>query len=209
MEEIDLVRAAAQNDLEAFNQLVLNYQNMVYNQAYRILQNPDIAEDITQDTFMLGFQKLTQFRGGSFRAWLLKIVTNLCYDEMREWKRATFLSLEPVNDDGESIEEPIWLRDPGMLPEETVERHELQSVLEQGLNKLSLFYREAVQLVDIQQLSYKEASFVSGISIGTLKSRLARGRWQLRNNLASLDTSYLSGLNIFDPAQNANEYLAN
>ena len=209
MEEIDLLRAATQNDLESFNQLILKYQNMVYNQAYRILQNPDIAEDITQDTFIIGFQKLIQFRGGSFRAWLLKIVTNLCYDEMREWKRATLLSLEPVNDDGESIEEPIWLRDPGMLPEETVERHELQSVLEQGLNKLPHFYREAVQLVDIQQLSYKEASFVSGISIGTLKSRLARGRWQLRNNLASLDTSYLSGLNIFDPAQNANEYLAN
>lgn len=186
MEETELVRAAIQGDLVAFNKLVLKYQDQAFNQAYRLLGNSDLAEDITQDTFLLAFRKMYQFRGGSFQAWLLKIVTNLCYDEMRTWKRTPFLPLEPVNKDGETDESPYWIKDPNALPEESIEMSELRHVIELGLSKLPLYFRIAVTLVDIQQLNYKEAAFVMGTSIGTLKSRLARGRLMLQNALMKM-----------------------
>ena len=201
MEEFELIQTARQNNLEAFNQLVLKYQEIIFNQAYRVLQNYDIAEDITQEAFILAFKRLYQFRGGSFRAWLLKIVTNLCYDEMRVWKRASLQTLEPFTKDGKPYETPCWIKDTNMLPEESVENHELRDALEHGLSSLQINYRNAVTLVDIQQLDYKEAAFVMGISIGTLKSRLARERMQLRKNLADFDAPYISKPYIFNLVQ--------
>jgi RNA polymerase sigma-70 factor (ECF subfamily) len=186
MEEAELIQLASQGDLGAFNELILKYQSQVFNQAYRLLGNDDVAEDITQDTFILAFQKLYQFRGGSFRAWLLKIVTNLCYDEMRSWQRASLLPLEPVNEDGETNESPYWIKDLHALPEESIEMSELRDVIKLGLSKLPLNFRIAVTLVDIQQLNYKEAAFVMSTSIGTLKSRLARGRLMLQNALMKM-----------------------
>lgn len=194
--EADLVRAARQSDLEAFNHLVMKYQNIAFDQAYRILQSYDYAEDITQNVFILAFQKLYQFRGGSFRAWLLKIATNLCYDELRNWKRASLQSLEPLNKDDEPYEYPYWLKDTAMLPEESVEARELSALLEYALSRLPVSYKTAVSLVDIQQLDYKKAAFAMGIPVGTLKSRLARGRMQLRKNLAGLDMAYVPEAHI-------------
>jgi RNA polymerase sigma-70 factor (ECF subfamily) len=189
MEEAELVQLASQGDLGAFNQLVLTYQNQAFNQAYRLIGNYDVAEDITQDAFLIAFRKIYQFRGGSLRAWLLKIVTNVCYDNMRTWKRASLQPLEPVNEDGETNESPYWIKDPNMLPEELIEMSELRELIEHGFNKLPLCFRNAVTLIDIQQLSYKEAAFVMGTSIGTLKSRLARGRSMLRTALTEMNTA--------------------
>ena len=186
MEEAELIQLACQGDLDAFNELILKYQNQVFNQAYRLLGNDDVAEDITQDAFILAFHKLYQFRGGSFQAWLLKIVTNLCYDEMRTWKRAPFLPLEPVNEDGETNESAYWIKDPSVLPEESIEIRELRDLIERGLSKLPFNFRMVVNLVDVQQLNYKEAALVMGTSIGTVKSRLARGRLMLRNALVKI-----------------------
>ena len=186
MEEAELMQLACQGDLDAFNELILKYQNQVFNQAYRLLGNDDVAEDITQDAFLLAFRKMYQFRGGSFQAWLLKIVTNLCYDEMRTWKRAPFLPLEPVDEDGETNESPYWIKDPSVLPEESIEIRELRDLIERGLSKLPFNFRIVVNLVDVQQLNYKEAALVMGTSIGTVKSRLARGRLMLRNALVKI-----------------------
>ena len=209
MEEFEAIQAARQDDLEAFNQLLLKYQDIVFGQAYLILQNYDIAEDIAQEAFILAFQRLYQYRGGSFRAWLLKIVTNLCYSEMRTWKRASLQSLEPLNQDGELFETPDWIKDTNLLPEESVELHELHVAIEHGLSGLQINYRNAVTLVDIQQLNYKEAAFVIGISIGTLKSRLARGRMQLRKNLKNLDTPYVPEPNMSNLVQSSGEHCVN
>jgi RNA polymerase sigma-70 factor (ECF subfamily) len=187
MEEAELMQLACQGDLDAFNELILTYQNQVFNQAYRLLGNGDVAEDITQDAFILAFHKLYQFRGGSFRAWLLKIATNLCYDKMRTWKRTPLQPLEPINEDGETNESPYWIKDSNLLPEESVEMSELREALEYGLSALPINFRIAVILVDIQQLEYQDAAFVMETSIGTLKSRLARGRLMLRNALVKMD----------------------
>lgn len=186
MEETELIQLAGQGDLSTFNTLVLKYQNQVFHQAYRLLGNEDVAEDVTQDAFILAFQKFHQFRGGSLRAWLLKIVTNLCYDEMRTWKRTPVQPLEPIKEDGETNESPYWIKDPNLLPEEAVEMSELREGIEHGLSELPINFRIALILVDIQQLDYQEAAFVMGTSMGTLKSRLARGRLMLRSALVKI-----------------------
>ena len=186
MDEPTMISGTRRGDLDAFNEVVLKYQNQVFNQAYRLLGNDDVAEDVTQDAFILAFRKINQFRGGSLRAWLVKIVTNLCYDEMRTWKRHILQPLDPVNADGETNESPHWIKDPNMLPEEALEMSELREGIERGLSELPINFRIAVTLVDTQQLDYQEAAFVMGTSIGTLKSRLARGRLMLRSALMKM-----------------------
>ena len=187
MEDSELIRATSQGDLTAFNELVLKYQDQVYNLARFILDNQDLADDVAQETFILAFQKFHQFRGGSLRAWLLKIVRNLCYDEMRTWKRFSYQALEPTDKEGKANESPYWLKDLQPLPEEIIEKGDLCKKVEDGLSKLPLKFRTIVALIDIHQMDYKEASLVTGVPLGTVKSRLARGRVQLRSIL--LDTA--------------------
>lgn len=188
MEDTELVSAAKQGDLNAFNELVLKYQSQVFDHASRLLGNHDTAEDITQDAFVLAFRKICQYRGGSFRAWLLKIVTNLAYSEMRAWKREPLHGLESVDRDGEINESPYWIKDQNPGPEEAVEMGELRETLECALNNLPTIYRTMASLIDIQGLDYKEAAAIMGVSIGTVKSRLARGRMQFQKILNEMDT---------------------
>jgi RNA polymerase sigma-70 factor (ECF subfamily) len=187
MDEAELIQLARQGEIGAFSELILKYQNQVFNQAHHLLENDDVAEDVTQDAFLLAFRKFYQFRGGPFRAWLLKIATNLCYDKMRTWNRTPLQPLEPINEDGETNESPYWIKDSNLLPKESVEMSELREALEYGLSALPINFRIAVILVDIQQLEYQDAAFVMETSIGTLKSRLARGRLMLRNALVKMD----------------------
>jgi len=180
MDELELIQVARRGSLNAFNELVLKYQNQAFNHASHVLGNHDIAEDITQEAFLLAFRRLYQYRGGSFRAWLLRIVSNLCYSEMRTWKRNDFQTLEPITSEGETNESPPWLKDTTSLPEEQVEIGELREQLESIMNKLPSVYRTALSLVDIQEFDYKEAASIMDVSIGTVKSRLSRGRMQFR-----------------------------
>jgi RNA polymerase sigma factor (sigma-70 family) len=183
MDEVALICAARKGDLDSFNRLVLAYQDMIYNQAYRMIGEPETAEDATQDAFISAFRKLGSYRGGSFKAWLLRIVTNLCYDEMRRRKRRPTVPLEPVDNDDEEIESPRWLSDPGESPEDTTEREELTRALEHCIKGLSPEFRAIVTLIDLQGLDYTEAALVVGKPLGTVKSRLARARHRLRNCL--------------------------
>ena len=191
MEDTELVQATRQGDLNAFNELVLKYQDQVFNLAFRILGNQATAEDVAQNAFILAFQKIYQFHGDAFRAWLLKVATNLCYDEMRTGRRHPQQSLEPIDQDGETHESPYWLKDSKPLPEDALETSDLRNALEHGLSQLPLNFRSVVTLVDVHQMNYKDASSAIGISIGTLKSRLSRGRMQLRNILLNAEKPYL------------------
>ncbi|MBN2549111.1 MAG: sigma-70 family RNA polymerase sigma factor [Anaerolineales bacterium] len=183
MDEAALIQAARQGDLDAFNRLVLAYQDMVYNQAYRMMSESEAAEDAAQDAFISAFRNLGSYRGGSFKAWLLRIVTNLCYDELRRRKRRPTTPLEPVDQDDEEIESPRWLSDPGETPEETVERAELARALQRCLEHLPDDFRAVVVLVDLQGMDYMEAAQAIGNPLGTVKSRLARARLRLRDCL--------------------------
>src|SRR5512139_2161772 len=103
-QEEKLIADAAQGDLQAFNELVLLYQNMAYHHAYSLLGDPATAEDATQESFIKAFQAVNRFRGGSFRSWLLKIVTNTSYDILRRSSRHFSQPLFPEDDHGEEIE---------------------------------------------------------------------------------------------------------
>lgn len=183
MDEAGLIQSAQQGDLNAFNHLVLVYQDTVYNQAYRMLSEPEAADDATQNAFISAYQHLQNFRGGSFRAWLLRIVTNTCYDELRRRQRRPTTSLEPLDDTGEEMESPEWLADTSNLPEDQAERHELQEAISQCLQRLPDEFRAAVVLVDVQGMDYTEAAEALGKPVGTIKSRLARARLRLRDCL--------------------------
>lgn len=180
MDEAALIASAQQGEARAFNQLVILYQSRAYNLAYRILGDPDAAADATQEAFLSAFKAMGKFRGGSFKAWILRIVTNACYDQLRVKQRRPADSLDdlPVEQDHAS-----FLRDDAEQPDEYVERQELGQVIEAGIQSLPIEQRVVVVLSDIQGLSYEEIAEAANISLGTVKSRLSRGRARLRDYL--------------------------
>ena len=186
MDESWLIQAAREGDLDAFNRLVLAYQDLVYSQAYRMMGDSASAEDATQDAFISAYKNLGSYRGGSFRGWLLRIVTNACYDELRRRKRQPAVPLEPLTEDDEEIESPSWIADPGESPEETVARGELNETIQHCLNDLPDEFRVVVVLVDIQGFDYSEAAQVVGKPVGTVKSRLSRARSRMRDCLQAV-----------------------
>ncbi len=183
MDEPALIQDAKRGDLDSFNRLVLEYQDMLYNTAYRILGDPALAADATQEALISAFRKLKSYRGGSFKAWLLRIVTNACYDELRRKKRRPTTPLEPLTDNDEEMETPRWLADSNASPEEQVETFELERAIQNCIEGLPDDFRAVVVLTDIQGLDYKEAAAVLKKPLGTIKSRLARARLRLRDCL--------------------------
>jgi RNA polymerase sigma-70 factor (ECF subfamily) len=181
MEEASLIAAAQQGKIDAFNELVLAYQQQVYNLAYRILGDPASAADAAQDAFISAFENIGRFRGGSFKSYLLRIVSNRCYDELRRWKRRPATSFE---DFGEVDEEANpALVNGGERPEDYAERQEVARVIQAGIETLPPDQRITLALSDVQGLSYQEIAEAMEVSLGTVKSRLARARGKLRDYL--------------------------
>ncbi len=181
IDEEALVEAAQRGNLDAFNELILFYQNQVYNMAYYMMKDPSSADDATQETFISAYRALDTFRGGSFRAWLLRIVKNACYDEFRRRKRRPAISWDDFGDVDE--EANPRLADRSELPESTVQRGELRQLLERTMLKLPEDQRMVLYLVDRMGYAYDEAAAVLDIPLGTVKSRLARGRERMREYL--------------------------
>ena len=178
-----LVKEAVNGDLDAFNQLVLHYQNLAYSHAYGLLGDRDSAEDAVQESFINAFQAMKGYRGGSLRSWLLKIVTNCAYDLLRRSYRHPTQRLYPEDENGEEAESPRWLVDPASSVQETVEQHELSRNLYKTLDELPEVFRSVLTLIDVNELDYVEAAEVLGVPIGTVKSRLARARMQMKKKL--------------------------
>jgi RNA polymerase sigma-70 factor (ECF subfamily) len=185
MDELALIRDAQRGDLDAFNTLVLAYQDAVFNTAVRILGDDDQAADASQEAFVSAFRNITSFRGGSFRAWLLRTVTNACYDELRRKKRRPAIPLEPETSEGDEMEAPRWLADPSLSPEQELEADELEHAIQHCLDALPMDFRTVVVLADIQGLDYSEVAVSARVPLGTIKSRLARARLRLRECLRS------------------------
>ncbi len=186
MDELALVRAAQNGDLDSFNRLVLAYQEMAFNVAYRMLSDEDAAEDATQAAFLSAYRSLASYRGGSFRAWVMRMVTNSCYDELRRRQRRPTVPLEPMDDeDEEEIESPAWLADDSPSPEQTLEKGELDDAIQSCLNGLADEFRAVIVMVDVEGLDYQEVSLAINKPLGTVKSRVARARSKLRECLQS------------------------
>lgn len=187
MDETALINEAQRGDLDAFNTLVLHYQDTLFNTARRILGDDELAADATQDAFISAFRSLRTFRGGSFKAWLMRTVTNAAYDELRRRKRRPTTALEPDGEDPEAIDEPRWLADPTLSPEETTEAHELEHAMEHCLEGLPFEYRAVVVMADVEGLDYAEVAAAVRVPLGTVKSRLARARLRLRDCLQGFE----------------------
>lgn len=187
MDETALIQQAKQGDLDAFNRLVLAYQEQTYNLALRILGDDPSAQDATQVSFINAYQSIKSFRGGSFRAWILRILTNACYDELRRQKRTPTEDLNPVDaDNGEELEDPAWLNDGSQSPEERVTQQELEKAIQRCLGGLPDEFRAVIVLVDVQGMDYQEASEVVKKPLGTIRSRLARARQRVQDCLQNM-----------------------
>ena len=190
-----LLKSASTGDLEAFNQLVLKYQNTAYGHAYALLGDTDAAEDAAQDGFIKAFQALPAFHGVSFRAWLLKIITNSAYDQLRRSRRHPSQPLLPEDENGEEIESPTWMADPSASIQDVVENKELSRDIYALLDELPEAFRTVITLIDINELDYSEAAEALRVPIGTVKSRLARGRLQMQQKLRNC-LGYGTGLGV-------------
>jgi len=177
------IAKAMKGDLDSFNELVLQYQDAVYRQAYWILGSEEAAEDATQEAFLRAYRNMAGFNGGPFRPWILRIVTNYCYDQIRRQKCRKTVSLENYDEYDQEIESTDWLVDPGESVEETLERMDERSRILQSIQRLAPEYRAAVVMVDLQGLDYSDAAAAMNVPIGTFKSRLSRARVQIQRSL--------------------------
>jgi RNA polymerase sigma-70 factor (ECF subfamily) len=175
------IQAALQGDLDAFNTLVKRYQDAVYTTAYRIMGSHPPADDATQETFINAYRKLNTYRGGNFRAWLLRIATRTCYDLLRYEKRRPATSFEDMpgaeHDDGAPIPSPTE------TPEQAVQRGELARIIQSCIDALKPEQRIALVMCDVQGFSYQEVAETAHVALGTVKSRLSRARLSVRDCL--------------------------
>ena len=187
--EEQLIARSQRGEVNAFNQLVLRYQQTVYGVVFRMLGNADVAADVTQDTFIAAFRAIATYRGGSsFRAWLLRIASNMACDHWRRIQRHPAESLESLTEEEEPHASDLLsaLAAPGPEgnPEERLLTQELQELIQKGLQQLPLDQRVAVVLCDVQGLSYEEIAETTQTTLGTVRSRIARGRARLRQYLS-------------------------
>ena len=175
-----LVASARAGDLDAFNRLVERYERLVFAVCYRLLRDAHQAEDVTQDAFIKAYLAIADYRGGSFPSWLLHIATNRAYDVLRYQRRHAARSL-----DAEPVErEADWTVEPAPDdPHDTADRRELQARLEAALGQLPEDQRLVVVLHDVYGYHYEEIAAITEVALGTVRSRLSRGRARLRQIL--------------------------
>jgi RNA polymerase sigma-70 factor (ECF subfamily) len=177
IDEADLLRRAREGELQAFNALVLEYQGLVFSVCFRLLGQRQAAEDATQDAFVAAWRGLGGLKG-AFRPWLLRIAANACTDELRRRGRRPASSLETALEEG--VPEPF---DSDPSPETAALDQELRRRLEAALQELPEDQRLALVLCDVEGLDYGEIAAVMRTSLGTVKSRISRGRARMRQLL--------------------------
>lgn len=178
--ETETIHAARQGDLEAFNQLILRYQDFLFRVALRIMREENLAADAVQEACLLAFNKLASFRNGSLRSWLARIAVNVCYDELRRQRRHPLQSLEPSMEEGSEVSSLLWLADFSTNPELLLESRELERAIQDCLESIPPPQRDVLTLIDLEDFSYEETAKTLGIPLGTVKSRLVRARMQMK-----------------------------
>jgi RNA polymerase sigma factor (sigma-70 family) len=183
-DEEKLVRAAAAGDDSAFEQLMLAHQKQVYNLCLRMSGSAEDAFDLSQDAFFRAWRALGQYQfEAGFSTWLFRLTSNVCIDFLRRKKRESHVSLTFSDDEEEGKE--ISLPDAAPLPEEQLISRETHGELQAAMDALPADYRAILQLRVVEDLPYEDIGRILEIPIGTVKSRLARARIQLRKNLLS------------------------
>lgn len=177
-----LVSLSKDGDLAAFNSLVDRYERDIYNLCYRILGDRQAAEDAAQESFLSAYRSLARFAGGNVRSWLLRIAANQSKDELRRRKRKDrAASLDQMFD---TIGAPVEVPDRSQSSEQAFEDKERAQLLQLLLLELPEDQRKALILIDLMDHRYEEAAEVLQLSVGTVKSRIHRGRAKLRSILS-------------------------
>ena len=185
--ETQFIERLKRGDAAAFEILVADRSGEIYGLLYRLTENPEEARDLTQETFLRAFQSIGHFRGDAdLRTWIYRIAINQARNRWRWWRRRrrdTTVSLDaPDGPYGQPLNATLRA-DRGEDPEQQTLARERERVLRSALQTLGSSYREAVVLRDIEGFSYEEIAATLEISIGTVKSRLSRGREELRKKL--------------------------
>ncbi len=181
-----LVARLKEGDEQAFGEVFHLYKDLVYTLSCRLLSDKGEAMDVTQEVFLTLYRKIDQFRGEcSLKTWLYRVTLNQAANRNRWWKRrfrerTLSLSLEPGGN-----ETPLELPANSPSPHRLVLSEELRRAIQKGLSQLPFDQRAVVALRDVEGLSYEEIAGVTGVQVGTVKSRLARGRERLRELLSA------------------------
>ena len=184
-EELRLVKRAAEGDEGAFEKLVIENENLIYNVALKITGNPDDAEDVAQEAFIKAYRNLGSFRGESrFSGWLYRLCYNAAMDHIRKTRDPNLRSL--TNDDGSDAE--LDVADPAPTPEESAERKETQRIVREAVNQLDNDKREILIMREFSGMSYTAIADALGIEEGTVKSRISRARASLAEILRQSGT---------------------
>lgn len=174
-DEEETVARAAAGDRVAFTRLVEHYQSACYGLAWRLLGDSELAADATQDAFVHAYNAIARYRGGLFRSWLLRITANASYDILRRMQRRPVSAL-PDAEEGEAELRDVTAVDPVA----EAGRGELYRHLEGALARLPEDQRVAVVLCDVYGMDYNEVAAMTRAALGTVKSRIHRGRLRLR-----------------------------
>ena len=185
-QEKQVIQNILDGDSSAFAQIVDAHEKKVYNLALRTLQNPEDAQDITQEVFLKVYSELGSFRGESrLSVWLYRVTYNLCIDLLRKQKRRPAVSLAFEMEDGE---EEMEFPDTRYAPETELERKELQSAVQDALAQLSEDHRRILLMREFADFSYAQIAQQLGIQEGTVKSRIARARERIAKYLVKNGT---------------------
>ena len=177
--ELTLIDLAKAGDLDAFNQIVLAYQDRLFNVAVYLLHSEESAADAVQNAVIKSYRNLHSFRGGPFYPWLVRILKNCCIDELRRLKRHPLVPLEPLTKENEPVEDSAWLEDYSTDPAHIYELRELSRTISESIQRIPTKYQLPLVLVDIEGMEYAQAATVVGVHLNTLKSRLSRARAQV------------------------------
>ena len=187
--EAEFIENLKSGDAAAFDTLVLRYTNDIYALLYRLTEDAEEASDLTQETFLQTLKAIKNFRGeADLKTWLFRIAINESRNRFRWWtrrKREKTDSLDaPIGESQTPVHETM--SGSSANPEETILQREREKVLTKALRDLPVIFREAVVLCDIEGLSYEQIAAALEINIGTVKSRIARGREELRRKLVDI-----------------------
>ena len=184
--EARFVEKLRSGDADAFDALVIRFSPEVYGLLYRLTENAEEASDLTQETFMSALTAIKGFRGDAgVKTWLFRIAINHSRNRFRWWKRRRRDVTVSIDAEIGNSEQKVHetLADKSRSPEDAAISNEREAALMGALNELPDIFREAIVLCDIEGLSYDEISVTLGVNIGTVKSRIARGREDLRRKL--------------------------
>ena len=184
--EAQFIERLKRGEAAAFEELVAERSGEIFGLLFRLTENSEEARDLTQETFLRAFQSIDRFRGeADLRTWIYRIAINQARNRWRWWRRRrrdTTISLDASQ--GDSTQTVMsTLAESGDDPEQQTLAHEREVVLRAALQRVGRAYRETLILRDIEGFTYEEIAAALGINVGTVKSRLARGRQELRQKL--------------------------